>query len=93
MAEPVRNWIDAIGAKTACIEQGSPWESGYRESFNARFRDEQLNGEIFYSLKEAQIIIEKWRRHYNTKKPHSALGYRSQAPETIVPMEARTVMH
>jgi putative transposase len=59
VAEPVRNWIDAIGAKTAYIEQGSPWENGYCESFNARFRDEQLNGEIFYSLKEAQIIIEK----------------------------------
>ena len=93
MAEPVRNWIDAIGAKTAYIEQGSPWENGYCESFNARFRDEQLNGEIFYSLKEAQIIIEKWRRHYNTKRLRSALGYRPPAPKTIVPMEARPVMH
>ena len=93
MAEPVRNWIDAVGAKTAYIEQGSPWENGYNESFNARFRDELLDGKIFYSLQEAQIIIEKWRRHYNTKRPHSALSYRPPAPETIVPMETRPVMH
>ena len=53
----------------------------YCESFNARFRDELLNGEIFYSLKEAQIIIEEWRKHYNTKRPHSALGYRLASPE------------
>ena len=71
------------GARTAYIEPGSPWENGYCESFNARFRDELLNGEIFYSLKEAQIVIEQWRRHYNTKRPHSALGYRPPAPETV----------
>ena len=63
------------------------------ESFNARFRDELLNGEIFYSLKEAQIIIEQWRRHYNTKRPHSALGYRPPAPETIVPLHERPTMN
>jgi putative transposase len=61
VAEAVRNWINAVGAKTAYIEPGSPWENGYCESFNARFRDELLNGEIFYTLQEAQIIIEKWR--------------------------------
>ncbi len=72
---------------------GSPWENGYIESFNARFRDELLNGEIFYSLKEAQIIIEQWRQHYNTKRPHSALGYRPPAPETIVPLQQRPVMN
>ena len=66
---------------------------GYCESFNARFRDELLNGEIFYTLKEAQIIIEEWRKHYNTKRPHSALGYRPPAPETVVPMATRPVMH
>ena len=65
-----------MGAKTAYIKPGPPWENGYCESFNARFRDELLNGEIFYTLKEAQIIIEQWRRHYNTIRPHSALGYR-----------------
>jgi len=66
---------------------------GCFESFNARFRDEFLNGEIFYSLREAQILIEEWRKHYNTKRPHSALGYRPPAPETIVQMDQRPVMH
>ncbi|MBT8005547.1 MAG: IS3 family transposase [Rhodospirillales bacterium] len=93
VAETVRNWIKAVGAKTAYIKPGSPWENGYCESFNARFRDELLNGEVFYTLKEAQIIIEQWRKHYNTKRPHSALGYRPPAPETIVPMDHRPVMH
>ena len=86
-------WIAAVGAKTAFIEPGSPWENGYCESFNARFRDELLNGELFYSLREAQILIEKWRRHYNTVRPHSALGYRPPAPETIVPVDPRPFMH
>jgi transposase InsO family protein len=93
VAETVRNWINAVGAKTAYIEPGSPWENGYCESFNARFRDELLNGEIFYTLKEAQIIIEKWRRHYNTQRPHSSLSYRPPAPEAIVTMATRPVMH
>jgi|TARA_B100000959_G_scaffold80079_1_gene85278 transposase InsO family protein len=93
IAEAVRNWIRAVGAKTAYIEPGSPWENGYIESFNARFRDELLNGEIFYSLREAQIVIEQWRKHYNTKRPHSALGYRPPAPESIVPMDQRPVMN
>ena len=93
IADAVRNWIRAVGAKTAYITPGSPWENRYCESFNARFRDELLNGEIFYSFKEAQIIIEQWRRHYNTKRPHSALGYRPPAPETIVPMDQEPVMH
>ena len=82
-----------LGAETAYIEPGSPWENGYCESFNARFRDELLNGEIFYSLKEAQIIIEQWRKHYNTKRPHSALGYRPPAPESIIPVEQKPMMH
>jgi len=93
VAQAVRDWIAAVGAKTAYIVPGSPWENGYCESFNARFRDELLNGEIFYSLKEAQIIIEEWRKHYNTKRPHSALGYRPPAPETIIPMVLRPIMH
>ncbi|MDP6953312.1 MAG: IS3 family transposase [Alphaproteobacteria bacterium] len=93
VAEAVREWIAAVGAKTAYIKPGSPWENGYCESFNARFRDELLNGEVFYTLKEAQIIIEQWRKHYNTKRPHSALGYRPLAPEVIVPMDQRPVMH
>ncbi|MFV1876069.1 IS3 family transposase [Nioella sp.] len=93
IAEAVRGWITAVGAKTAFIEPGSPWENGYCESFNGRMRDELLNGEIFYSLREAQIIIESWRNHYNTKRPHSALGYRPPAPETIIPMDQRPTMH
>ena len=93
VAQTVRDWIAAVGASTAYIEPGSPWENGYCESFNARFRDELLNGEIFYSLKEAQILIEQWRRHYNTKRPHSALGYRPPATETIIPMDQRPIMH
>ncbi|MEP2717340.1 IS3 family transposase [Pseudophaeobacter sp.] len=93
IAEAVRDWIKAVGARTAYIEPGSPWENGYCESFNGRMRDELLNGEIFYSLREAQIIIERWRSHYNTKRPHSALGYRPPAPEAIVPMDQRPIMH
>jgi transposase InsO family protein len=86
IAEKVRSWITAVGAKTAFIEPGSPWENGYCESFNARFRDELLNGETFYSLREALILIEQWRRHYNAVRPHSALGYRPPAPESIIPI-------
>ncbi|WP_149781040.1 IS3 family transposase [Roseovarius litoreus] len=93
VAQKVRDWIAAVGAKAAFIEPGSPWENGYCESFNARFRDELLNGELFYSIKEARIIIEDWRRHYNTVRPHSALGYRPPAPESIVQMDQRPVMH
>jgi len=93
IARKVRDWIAAVGTKTAYIEPGSPWENGYCESFNARFRDELLNGELFYSLKEAQILIEEWRIHYNTVRPHSSLGYRPPAPESIVRMGQRPTMH
>lgn len=93
VAAAVRKWIGLVGAQTAYIEPGSPWENGYVESFNARLRDELLNGEIFYSMKEAQIIIEQWRKHYNTKRPHSALGYRPPAPETIIPLREKPIMH
>ena len=89
IAEKVRDWISAVGAKTVYITPGSPWENGYCESFNARFRDELLNGEIFYSLKEAKIIIEQWRQHYNRKRHHSALGWRPPAPEVVMPLEQR----
>lgn len=83
IAKAVREWIAAVGAKTAFIEPGSPWENGTCESFNAKLRDELLNGEIFYSLAEAKIVIEGWRRDYNTKRPHSSLGYRPPAPEVV----------
>jgi transposase InsO family protein len=84
VAQALRDWIAAVGAKTAYIEPGSPWENGYCESFNGKLRDELLNGEIFYTLKEAQIVIEKWRRHYNAIRPHSSLAYRPPAPEALV---------
>jgi putative transposase len=84
-AKVVRSWFKQIGSKTLFIEPGSPWENGYCESFNGKLRDELLNGEIFYSLKEAKIVIEQWRKHYNTKRPHSALGYRPPAPVTYSP--------
>ena len=73
VAKAVQKWIGAVGAKTAYIMPGSPWENGFIESFNARLRDELLDGEIFYSLAEAKIIIESWRRHYNTVRPHGSL--------------------
>jgi transposase InsO family protein len=71
--------------KTLYGQRGSPWENGYIESFNARLRDELLNGEIFYTLREAQIVIENWRRHYNTIRPHASIGYKPPAPEVFVP--------
>lgn len=82
-AKVVREWLAQIGSKTLFIEPESPWENGYCESFNGKLRDELLNGEIFYSLKEAKIVIEQWRRHYDEKRPHSALGYRPPAPVTF----------
>jgi putative transposase len=85
VAKAVQEWITAVGAKTAYITPGSPWENGYVESFNARLRDELLDGEIFYTLREAQIVIESWRRHFNTVRPHESLGYKPPAPEVFVP--------
>jgi transposase InsO family protein len=79
----VRAWLAKVGVQTLYIEPGSPWENGYVESFNGKLRDELLNGEIMYSVKEAKVLIESWRRHYNTIRPHSALGYRPPAPEAI----------
>ena len=84
-AKAVRRWLGKIGVRTMYIEPGSPWENGYNESFNGKLRDELLNGEIFYTLKEAQVIIEAWRHEYNTIRPHSSLGYRPPAPEVIQP--------
>lgn len=85
IAKAVRDWITAVGARTAFIAPGSPWENGYCESFNSKLRDELLDGEILYSLAEARIVIEEWRQHYNTERPHSALGYKPPAPAVIVP--------
>jgi putative transposase len=83
-ARKVREWMATLEIRPLFITPGSPWENGFVESFNGKMRNELLNGEIFYSLKEAQIIIEQWRKHYNTVRPHSALGYRPPAPETFI---------
>lgn len=83
-ARRVQQWLQTLGTRPLFIEPGSPWENGYCESFNGKLRDECLNGEIFYSLKEAHVVIEMWRKHYNTVRPHSALGYRPPAPLTWV---------
>lgn len=85
IATALRDWLGRLGVKTLYIEPGSPWENGYCESFNSKLRDELLNGEIFYSLKEAQVLIEWWRRHYNRLRPHSSLGYRPPAPSAVLP--------
>jgi len=82
VAKTLRSWLARLGTKTLYITPGSPWENGYCESFNGKLRNELLNGEIFYTLREAQVVIEKWRQHYNRVRPHSALGYRPPAPET-----------
>lgn len=83
-AEAVRDWLNRLGVKTAYIEPGSPWENGYNESFNGKLRDELLNGEIFDTLLEAKILIERWRREYNSIRPHSSLGYQPPAPEALL---------
>ena len=83
----VRQWLGHLGVQTLYIEPGSPWENGYNESFNGKLRDELLNGEIFYTLKEAQVIIERWRQEYNTIRPHSSLNYRPPAPQTVRPKD------
>ena len=80
-AARVRQWLARMEVRPLFIEPGSPWENGYIESFNGKLRDELLDREIFYNLWEAQVLIEEWRRHYNTERPHSALGYRPPAPE------------
>ncbi len=84
-ADLVRRWLEALQVQTLFIEPGSPWENGYVESFNGKLRDELLDREIFYTLTEAKILIERWRRQYNTVRPHSALGYRPPAPEAVRP--------
>jgi putative transposase len=84
-AKRVRNWLSFLEVKTLFIEPGSPWENGYVESFNGKMRDELLNREIFYTLDEAKILVERWRNEYNQIRPHSSLGYRPPAPETKEP--------
>ena len=82
-ATAIREWLSRLGVQTLYIEPGSPWENGYIESFNGKLRDELLDREIFFTLQEAQVMIERWRQHYNRFRPHSSLGYRPPAPEAI----------
>ena len=86
----MQDWLGRLGVKTLYIEKASPWENGYCESFNGKLRDELLNVEAFYTLAEAKVLIEAWRRHYDTRRPHSSLGYRPPAPETIAPPPSPT---
>jgi transposase InsO family protein len=83
-AKAVRKWLNHLEVKTLFIEPGSPWENGYIESFNGKLRDELLNREIFTTLEEAKVLIGQWRKEYNQVRPHSALGYRPPAPETVL---------
>ena len=83
-AKAVREWLQRVQVHTLFITPGSPWENGYIESFNGKLRDELLDREIFYTLGEAKILIERWRQEYNTFRPHSALGYRPPVPETVM---------
>ena len=84
----LRQWYERLTVMPLFIELGSPWENGYVESFNGKLRDELLNGELFYPLHEARVIVEGWRQRYNTRRPHSALGYQPPAPEarTFTPL-------
>ena len=105
-AHAVRDWIARVGAKTLFIEPGSPWgeavkksiqwidfrSNGYNESFNGKLRDELLNVELFNDLREAKVLIERWRKHYNTIRPHASLGYQPPAPEAIVPADLASTM-
>ena len=84
-ARAVRQWLARVSVRTLHMEPGSPWENSYIESSNGKLQDELLNGEVLYTLREAQVVIERWRQAYNQICPHSALGYRPPAPETIEP--------
>ena len=85
-SKEIRSWLNRLGVKTLFIEPGSPWENGYIESFNGKLRDELFNREVFYTLTEAKVLIEQWRKEYNQVRPHSSLGYRPPAPETRMPV-------
>lgn len=82
IAKDLIRWFDKLDVAPLFIEPGSPWENGYVESFNGKMRYELLNGEIFYTLKEARIIIERWRKQYNTIRPHQSLDFRAPCPES-----------
>jgi putative transposase len=89
-AKCVQEWLGRVGVKTLFIQPGSPWENGYVESFNGKLRDELLERETFDTLLEANVLIERWRQHYNTVQPRSALGHRPPARETLQPCAVAT---
>jgi transposase InsO family protein len=92
-AKIVRQWLKALDVTTLYITPGSPWENGYNESFNGKLRDELLNVEIFDTLLEAKVLIERWRQHYNHVRPHSSLGYNPPAPEAVIPSTHKTILY
>ena len=79
IADAIKKWLEGMGVETLYVEPGSPWENGYIESFNGKFRDDVLNRELFYSVKEAKVLVEDWRLEYNDYRPHSGLGYMTPA--------------
>jgi len=92
VADVLREWLGRLGVQTLFIEPGSPWENGYIESFNGKFRDELLNGEIFDTVLEAKVLIEEWRWEYNTCRPHSSLKYKTPAPVTFLPLQTANAL-
>lgn len=88
IAKRLRAWLDKLTVKPLFIEPGSPWENGFVESFNGKMRDEFLNGETFYSLKEAEVLLEQWRIYYNTIRPHSSLDYKPPAPRMVIEVQS-----
>jgi len=88
IAHKLREWLAEHGTETIHIEPGHPWENGYAESFNGKFRDECLNEEVFWNERHAQVIVERWRTHYNEERPHSSLGYRT--PSEVAEMAVLT---
>ena len=92
IALTLRKWISDVGTQTAYIEPGSPWENGFCESFNSKLRDELLNLEVFSSLREAEVLIESWRQHFNTVRPHSSLGYVPPAPGAVLPRSGKVAL-
>ena len=94
VATVLRNWLQSLGTQTAYITPGSPWENGYCESFNGKFRDQWLNGELFYSLGEAKVLIEQWRIHFNTTRPHQGRNMKPPAPAAWLPKtKAEKALH
>jgi len=90
----LRNWLQSLGTQTAYITLGSPWENGYYESFNGKFRDQFLNGELFYCLGEAKVMIEQWRIHFKTTRPHQGLNMKPPAPAAWLPKtKAEKALH